>query len=302
MRVLLTGAGGFVGSHLARLLVREDREICALVRKDTDLSRITDVRSRMQLLGGDVRDVDGLHQALRSFKPDVCIHLAWYAKPGEYLHSLENVDLMGATVRFAAKLAEIGCGRFVGIGTCFEYDTDAGYLSETTLLKPTFLYSAAKAGTYMTLNNLALGDMTMAWARLFYLYGPYENERRLVPSVVRAVLREEEARCTPGGQIRDFLHVEDAAAALWSIAQSTAAGAINVGSGSPVSVAHLATAIGEIMERPDLIKIGALPYAKGDPPFVCANTGRLCTETGWRPRFRLREGLKNAIEWWRSVL
>jgi nucleoside-diphosphate-sugar epimerase len=300
MRVLLTGAAGFIGSHVVRLLVHERCEVLALVRPGTDLSRIADVQSALRLLRGDVLQLDPIENALDSFKPDACIHLAWCAKPGEYLHSAENIDLVAGTARLATKLATVGCRRFVGVGTCFEYDTQGGTLSERTALDPRFLYSACKAATFMVLTNLPLGDMTMAWARLFYLYGPFENERRLVPSVIRALLLGEEARCTTGAQVRDFLHVEDLASALWAIAQSSVAGAVNVGSGAPVTVAHLVKRLGEMLDRSELIKLGALPYAKDDPPFVCANNQRLRTETSWQPRFALDDGLRATIDWWRS--
>jgi nucleoside-diphosphate-sugar epimerase len=300
MRVLVTGAAGFVGSHVARLLVQERCEVLALVRPGSDLWRIADIESRVRLLHGDFLRVNDIEDSLRILKPDVCIHLGWYAKPGEYLHSVENIDLVAGTARLASKLAEVGCRRFVGVGTCFEYDTAGGYLSERAPLAPRFLYSACKAATFMMLTNLPLKDMTVAWARLFYLYGPFENERRLVPSVIYALLRGQEARCTRGEQVRDFLHVEDLASALWAIACSSLAGAINVGSGAPITVAGLVGLIGEILGRTDLIKLGALPYAKGDPPFVCANNHRLRTDTSWQQRFGLEDGLKRTIEWWRS--
>jgi nucleoside-diphosphate-sugar epimerase len=300
MRVLVTGAAGFIGSHLARLLLRERCEVLALDRPEVDFSRMADVQSSLQLVRGDILNLAALEPAFRSFEPQVCVHLAWSAKPGEYLHAPENIDLVGGTVRFASMLASLGCRRFVGVGTCFEYDTTVGYLNEQTPLCPRFLYSAAKAATFMLLNNLSLEKMTVAWARLFYLYGPFETERRLVPSVIGALLRGEEARCTAGEQVRDFLHVEDLASALWAIAESSIGGPVNVGSGSPVTVAHLVETIGEILGRSELIKLGALPYSPGDPPFVCADNRRLRAQTSWLPRFELREGLKRTIEWWQQ--
>jgi len=258
------------------------------------------LKSHLHFLSGDLLHSGDLAQPLRSIKPDVCIHLGWYAKPGEYIQASANIDLMAATLKLASLLREAGCRRFVGVGTCFEYDTDAGYLSERTPLRPTFLYSAAKASTFMTLSNLPVTDMTVSWARLFYLYGPFENERRLVPSVIRALLRGDEARCTSGEQVRDFLHVEDVASALWAVARSSIVGPVNIGSGSPVTVARLVTLIGEIAGRPDLIRLGALAQGKGDPRFVCADNQRIQVEASWRPKLDLRNGLRDTIEWWRS--
>jgi nucleoside-diphosphate-sugar epimerase len=298
--VFLTGATGFVGSHVARLLVHEGCEVHALVRPDSNLTRIADVQPHLNMLCGDILHSEALTQSLRLIKPDIFIHLAWYAKPGEYLQASANIDLMAATIKLALLLADVGCRRFVGVGTCFEYDTDAGYLRERTPLRPTFLYSAAKAGTFMALSNLSISGMTVAWARLFYLYGPFEHERRLVPSVIQALLRGEEARCTSGEQVRDFLHVEDVASALWAVAQSSIVGAVNVGSGSPVTVARLVNLIGEIAGRPDLVRLGTLAQAKGDPRFVCADNQRIQIESSWRPKLDLRDGLQNTIDWWRS--
>jgi nucleoside-diphosphate-sugar epimerase len=298
VRVFLTGVSGFVGSHVAHLLVREGCEVHALVRAKSDLWRIQDVRPQLQLITGDIRDAATL-DAVAERKPDCCLHLGWHATPGSYLQAPENIDLTASALKLATRLAEAGCKRFVGIGTCFEYNTDSGYLSEETPLAPAFLYSAAKAGAYLALRCLP-GPMSIAWARLFYLYGPYENEGRLVPSVIRALLAGNPARCTLGEQVRDFLHVEDVASALWCTAKSSLIGAVNIGSGKPVTVATVVTEIAELLDRKDLVKLGALPLQPGDPPFVCANNAKLRTATTWQPRFDLRVGLLQTLEWWRS--
>lgn len=172
----MTGVGGFVGSHVARLLVREGCEVHALVRVTSDLWRVEDIRSHLQFVTGDLREAATL-DALAERRPEVCLHLGWVATPGTYLRAPENIDLTASTLRLATRLAEAGCKRFVGVGTCFEYDTDAGYLSEGTRLAPAFPYSAAKAGAYLALQCLP-EPISVAWARLFYLYGPYENEGR----------------------------------------------------------------------------------------------------------------------------
>ena len=300
MRVLLTGATGFVGSALARILLRDGCEVQAIVRAGSDLKRISDLRSHLRLLQGDLLQLQALEAPLADFKPELCVHLGWFVEPGQYLNAPQNIEFLAATVNFASFLARIGCPRFVGVGTCFEYDTDAGLLNERTRLNPAFPYAAAKAGTYMLLKNLAPAPMDVAWARLFYLYGPFEDERRLVPSVIRALLRGEVAACTAGEQVRDFMHVDDAASALWAIARSSLVDAVNVGSGTPVTVAHLVTTIGDILGRHELVSLGSLPYAKADPPFVCADTRRLRNETSWKPRHTLVGGLTQTIDWWRT--
>jgi nucleoside-diphosphate-sugar epimerase len=299
MRVLLTGATGFLGAQIARVLVGAGCEVVAPVRVGSDRWRIESIAARLTIVAGDVCSEDFASEA-HKWAPDICIHSAWEASAPDYLVSRRNVDLAAGTVRLALALRDSGCRRFVGIGTCFEYDTTAGYLSEKTRLGPGHLYSACKAGAALAVEQIGRGGpMSVAWARLFYLYGPFEPSRRLVPTVVQALLEGRDAAVTPGGQVRDFLHVEDAASALWAIALSAAEGPINVGSGIPTQVRAMVTRIGATVGRPELLKIGALPYAEGDPMFVCANIRRLTSECAWSPRYDLEEGLAHTIAWWR---
>ena len=95
----------------------------------------------------------------------------------------------------------------------------------------------------------ALTGMSTVWARLFYLYGPGEDPRRLVASIIRSLLRSESVAISPGEQVRDFLHVDDVAAAIAHIAEGELTGPVNVGSGIPVTVAHLARTVGRPSER-----------------------------------------------------
>ena len=109
--------------------------------------------------------------------------------------------------------------------------------------------------------------------------------------MILAALRGEPTRLSPGEQLRDYLHVADAAAAVWAAAQSGMTGPVNIGSGVPVAIGALAQQIGEILGRPELIRLGDLPYRAGDPMFVCANTGRLKEATGWDAALRPGGGL-----------
>jgi nucleoside-diphosphate-sugar epimerase len=141
-----------------------------------------------------------------------------------------------------------------------------------------------------------------AWARLFYLYGPTENARRLVPHVIVRLLKGERAAVTSGRQIRDFLHVRDTARALTAVTRSTLRGAVNVGSAEPIRVLDVVETIGRITGRADLIDVGARQDNLVDPPFVSADNRRLLHETDWRPAHGLTSGLADTIAWWRSAL
>ena len=303
MKVLITGASGFVGSHVARLLVAEGCEVYALVRESSNQWRIQDILPSLHLWQSDLLAFENVNTYLQEIKPELCIHLAWYAVPGKYLNSQENLDSIQASINLLSQLAELGCKRFVGIGTCFEYDLSLGYLSESSLTKPITLYAATKVALSTILQQFAqITEMEIAWIRLFYQYGPMEDERRLIPSVISSLLRDEVVKTTKGEQIRDFLHIEDVASAIWAVAKSNVSGVVNVGSGQPVTVGQIALELGNLLGKPDLIHLGALPYRPNDPMFICANNELLRKKTDWTPKYNLTTGLKNTIEWYKVHL
>lgn len=300
MRVLITGVTGFIGSHLARLLVREGYTVYALIRSTSNVWRIKDILQSLYVIRGDVVALNEWEQQLGKIQLDICFHLAWYAVPGKYLTSLENFNMVIASLRFASRLASLGCKKFIAAGTCVEYDTNLGYLSEVSPTKPRSPYAASKLALQLILEQLgSVTGMKVAWTRLFYLYGPSEDEQRLVPYVICSLLRNQVARVTEGKQVRDFLHVEDVAAAIWAVAQSDLTGPVNIGSGIPVTVRDIVTRIGAILGKSELIALGAVPYAAADPMFICANNSRLRSTT-WVPRFDLDQGLSDTIEWWKQ--
>jgi nucleoside-diphosphate-sugar epimerase len=170
-------------------------------------------------------------------------------------------------------------------------------LSESDPTEPRSIYAASKLAFQLLLEQIANSvQMRWLWARVFYQFGPHEDARRLVPTVIRAMLAGEPALLTSGEQARDFLHVEDVAAAIGTTASSRLDGIVNIGSGVPVRVADLAMMIGAMTGHPELVRLGARPNDPNDPPFVCADPGRLMS-TGWRPTYNLETGLANTIAW-----
>lgn len=301
MKALLTGAGGFIGSQIARQLVASGDHVVAMVRPGESTARIDDVIGSLEVRTLDLSDTAAVTAMVADARPDACLHPAWNAEPGKYLHSRENLRLVEATHRLAEALADHGCARFVGVGTNAEYDTSYGYLSERTPTAPTYLYSACKLALSHSLAQLGLlTGMNVAWARLFYLYGPWEDPRRLVSSVTRALLEGREAPCSSGVQVRDFLHVADVAGGLVAVLRSGITGPVNVGSGEPVTVREVVTRLGAIIGRPELLRLGAIEPKAGEPAFVCADTTKLRTETSWQASYTLERGLSDTVAWWRE--
>ena len=303
MKVFLTGASGFIGSQVARLLVRRGDEVHVLLRRGSDRSRIEDLGPTLRVIEGDLTQTEALGDSLAAVRPDVALLFGWYAEPGKYLHAPENVSLLHGNIDLAARLARTGCRKIVAAGTCFEYDTNLGFLSESTPSAPRNLYAASKLSCHLILEQLLAGlETKLAWVRLFYQYGPHEHPARIVPSVMLSLLQGQKAKVTPGEQIRDFLHVEDVARAVVAVADSELTGPVNIGSGRPVSIREIVQRIGALTGRPDLIGLGEIPYSPGDPRFICADNRKLREGTGWSPTIALDDGLQSTLEWWRTTL
>lgn len=283
MRVLLTGATGFIGSHVARELRGRGHEVHALVRPGSDRRRIRDLESSIRFYEGQIGDLP--------MDPDIAIHLAWYAIPGKYLEAQENKDLVAQSRWFLDRLK---C-RVVFAGTCFEYDKSDAPLREDAPTAPMTLYARCKDALRQDVEKRP----NSVWMRFFPLFGPWEDERRLIPSVIQSVLRHEDAQISPGEQRWDFLYVEDVASAVCAVAESSLEGCVNIGSGEAPSVREIATRIGELAGRPDLIRLGARSYRPGEPMLILADNAKLRT-TGWTRCYDLDAALRKTFEWWKS--
>lgn len=301
MRVFVTGATGFVGSHVARLLVQHGHEVHALMLDGEGEDRLAAERlgsegASITRVRGDLLQPATWSGALEKLRPEACVHLGWYANPKDYLSARVNLDLLAASATLGTKLIDLGCRRIVAAGTCFEYDVSYGFLSETTPLSPRHLYSTCKRALYEVMAKLTEGTATsFAWTRLFFLYGPHESRGRLVPAVIDALLAGEQARVTTGEQIRDFMHVNDAARGIVHVLETDAlSGPVNIGSGRPVAVRQVVETIARLLDEKSNVAWGAITARPEDPQFICANVAKLAA-TGFRASFDLESGLHDTI-------
>jgi UDP-glucuronate decarboxylase len=287
---------------VVRQLLASGDEVAVVVRPGSRRWRLEDVVDRLTVIEADLDDGATVRRDLERLRPEACIHAAWYAEPGRYLPSPKNLDSLRASLGLLEVLAEAGCKHVVGVGTCFEYQIRAEPLEEDSPTGPFTLYAAAKlAFSLVAAQRAAQLGVGFAWARLFYLYGPYEDERRLVPAAIKALSANQDFPCASGEFVRDYLHVEDVAAALCAISRLRLGGVFNVSSYRPVTIAELMRTLGELLGRPQLIRLGALPKREWDPAYVCGDNRKLSGEAHWAPKYALRAGLEQTIQWWKNA-
>ena len=273
-RLLITGASGFIGAHLAALAAQDGEwDVHAASRRDTDLL--------------DPAAVDRL---IAAAKPTHLIHLAWFVEPGAYWTSPENHRWVEASAHLFRTFAEHGGERLIGAGTSAEYDwsVNGAMREDTTPLRPATLYGESKKRLYELAQATGISS---AWGRIFMVYGPGEPPTRFIPRMIRALRDGEPAVCTAPDAARDFIYVRDVAAALLAMAKSDVIGAVNIGTG-------VATTLREVVQ----LLVAQLGHGENireqpghEPPLVVADIARLRGEVGFTPSIDLRQGLELTI-------
>lgn len=271
-RILVTGASGFVMSQTLGPLLAAGFEVIAVSRRPVDHAGVTWVRL-------DMMDATAVVSALHTLQPSCVLHGAWTVEHGRFWTAPDNLDWAALTIRLARACAEAGTTRFVGIGTCAEYDWSdggMGFRCEDDACMSVTLYGAAKDATRRMLAAwFAQQGIGFAWARLFNLFGPAEAPGRFVRSITDALKRGEPAICRKGGLLRDVMPVTEAGAALAALAASHVAGPVNIGSGEARTLGGIAQFLAERSGRPDLAQIGTEPPSPSEPERMLPDLTRL---------------------------
>jgi nucleoside-diphosphate-sugar epimerase len=298
-RVLVTGASGLIGRHAVATLLRQGNwDIHVAARHLPALPTGGGVTAHSV----DLLDPLAAPELVRRIAPSHLLHLAWTTDHGRFWRAPENLDWVAATLRLARAFGDVGGRRMVAGGTCAEYDWSAPELVDgpchenTTPTRPHTLYGVAKDSCQRMLTAFgAETGIETAWGRVFFPFGPGEDSRRLIPSIIASLRAGKPAPCSPGTQVRDFIAGEDAGAAFAAITASGVTGPVNVGSGIPVTIAEVALTVGRAMGRPDLIHLGALPLRLDDPPRLVADIRRLTDETGFRCEATLEQRIGSMV-------
>jgi nucleoside-diphosphate-sugar epimerase len=299
-RVLVSGATGFIGRHVLVPLLAAGLEVHAVGSRDRPFDGPPGVRWHH----ADLLAPEAPRALMRKIAPTHLLHLAWYVRPGSLWTAAANLDWLSASLRLLDAFADVGGRRVTMAGTCAEYSWQARThcVEELTPTRPATLYGATKHGLNIVADAWARQvGVKLAWGRIFFIYGPHEHPDRLAASIALALLRGEEAACSHGRQVRDYLYAPDLGAAFVALLLSDVAGPVNVASGEPVRVGDLIGAIARAVGRPELVRMGARQQVPGEPDSLTAAVGRLREEVDWAPLVGLQEGAERTVNWWQRV-
>lgn len=304
MRLLITGATGFVGAKVLELALADGHAVAALVRPQSPARRLMPFAGRYERIAAQLSDRPALAAAFSAFRPDAIIHCAWFgvgnAARFDESQISENIDAACALVEAGAAS---GCAAFIGTGSQGEYGAGSAML-EDSLPEPTTLYGAAKVtALYLTRQLAAQSGMRHAWLRLFSTYGPDDNDGWLIPSLIAQMLRGERPKTTLGTQVWDWLYIDDVARGLLAAATTPgAAGIFNLGSGEPVQVRSAVEMIRDLAAPGMELVFGEVPFRPDQVMHMQADIARLKTATGWAPQVPFAQGIAQTVAWYRGQL
>ncbi len=296
-RVIVSGANGFIGRYTLPLLVSAGFEVHALSRSAEPAPLDGVCWHTLDLM--DDSAVDAL---LGDFQATHLLHFAWYTEHGKFWHAAENLDWVACSLNLLKCFARYGGQRVLMAGSCAEYDWHDGHCIEgETPCRASTLYGVCKHALHQVADAFcAQNNLSLAWGRVFFLYGPNETVSRFVPMIINGLLRGERVACSDGHQLRDFMHVADVASAFAALLVSDVTGAVNIASGKPVTLREIGEKVMQTIGGDGRIEFGALPNRQDDPDVLTAGVNRLKDELGWKPVFTLESGIADSICWWKN--
>ncbi len=306
-KVLVTGAPGFIGSHLTRRLVQEKAEVHILTKYNSTIDnvRLLDIWDNIHVVEADIRNIDSLKQ-IKEIAPEIIFHLAAYNHVGDsFTHVSEALDSNGKGTANVIEAYD-GFKRFVYISTSevYGYQTAVPF-TESMNPQPISPYSVGKyAGELYCRMKQHVKNLPIAVVRPFNAFGPYQSARAVIGELIINCLLGKQIKTTEGKQTREFNYVSNLVdGMLLAATKDKAIGqVINIGCGQEVAIRDLVKKIHELTESKSELLIGGLPYRPTEIWRMCADNKKAREMLGWSPKISLDEGLKKTIKWYREYL
>lgn len=297
LRIVITGATGFIGSAILEEFLRVGAQVTVLLREESDCQRISSKTGFESLIYHSLSD-QNIIEGIKAFQPNVFIHCAWRGVGGdERNEDFQIVDNIPLTLD-SVKLAKVtGCKQWIGLGSQAEYGNQNRVLDEGAPLLPTTIYGRAKLSAGIA--ALALCDtygITGTWMRVFSTYGPGDAPYWFIPYVLKEFMADRVPKLTGCEQLWDYLHVSDAARAIVAVASNGAGGIFNLGSGTALQLKDYIELM-RISVRSNLSpEYGAIPYRNDQVMHLQADIRKLEKEVGWQPIIQFGEGIDGVVE------
>lgn len=308
-RVLVTGAAGFIGSHLTRRLVALGAEVHALSDGVSSIypGRLIDLRGQIVLHEGNIADRTAMEAIAKEARPQIVFHLAAYTHVGKSWYRVDEciqTNVQG-TVNLLLALVDVGFDRFIYTGTSEIYGDIEVPFREDAKVNPISPYAVSKyAGErFCRMYQQGLG-WPIVLVRPFNAYGPAQSPDRIIPETIVRAMRKQELKLTTGRQTREFNYVEDIADGYVRLATTPGIEGelFNIGGGDEVTIRNVVEEIMDLLGHPIEPSFGALDHRPNEIWRMFCDSSKARERLGWEPQHGLREGLVKTIQWYESEL
>lgn len=304
MRILVTGASGFIGANLVRRLLDDGAEVHLLLRPTADRWRLADVLDRVRVHAGDLLDADRLRDVLAAVRPTHVVHLATY---GGYPtqtdpRQVAQTNVLG-TIQLLRAAEAVGFEMFINTGSSSEYGVKTAPMREDDTLQPADVYGASKAAATAYCRHRGRdAGVPIVTLRPFSVYGPYEAHTRLFPTAVTRVLRGEPVHLAHASIARDFTAVNDVVEGYLAALRAThlRGETINLASGRQTTLADFAAALLKVTGGRARVQWDASAGRPNDTTTWVGDPTRAQQLLGWRATTSLATGLRIFFEWMKS--
>jgi len=296
MRVAVTGASGFLGSWICRIL-SESHQVFAIMREDSDGFRVKDIE---KLKTSKVCPTSW-RGAISEFKPDVIVACHWSGVGNQDRNNPNQFDNLNLMIELANYATKSKLSAFIALGSQAELGPVSGPILENMADNPTTVYGEAKVSVRSELERIFLNSPTrFLWARIFSTYGPLDSDSWLIPSVISKLLKDEKVELTPGTQRWSFLHAIDAAFAIQKVIdEESISGIVHLGNPTTLEVRDAVNYIANQLDKISLLEFGAIPFRNDQVVSMMP----VCTKlesVSWYPQVNFEEGVSELISWMRG--
>lgn len=296
MRVFVTGGTGFIGTQVVKELQSEGNTLLILCQQPQEAASLMKM-SNVDTVQGDLADINSFKNEVKSFNPQVAVHMAWESLPN--YDAKTSVRNLNYGLNLITLLAESGCQSAICTGSCWEYGQQSGKLSEDMMPKPSNAFTTAKNALHWVGREIAKeNNMHFIWVRLFYVYGPGQRETSLLPYIISCVRQGRKPEVKTPSVKNDFIYVEDVARAISAIVKRPQKdGVYNIGSGSSTSVQQIVEIVCDKLSFP-YESSGLNSLTNSSVVDFWADISKIKSDTGWEPQTGINEGIGKTIDYY----
>lgn len=303
-KAIVTGANGFVGSHLVKELIANDIEVISVVRSKNSIMDLLPKSTMNRVVVCDLADIDDLTNLVSDSDIDVFYHFAWQGSAGQ-ARADENLQIKNVlwTVKSLRVAKALGCKKFIGAGSIMEKETIAAVYADNNEPGLGYIYGTGKLTSHCISKSIAADiGIDHIWTMITNAYGPGELSPRFINTTLRKIINGESLQFTAATQNYDFIYITDVAKAFYYIGlQGKPFNCYTIGSGKAKALKEFIIELQSTVAPDVSLLFGDVPFTGIDMPIENFNPENLERDTEYKPVVSFRNGVQYTMNWLKEM-